>query len=33
DIVFHTWGDTRIARMRVQWMALGAVPDEQDFIL
>lgn len=33
DILFRTWGDTRIARMRVQWMAIGAVPDEQDFIL
>ncbi|ODT61234.1 MULTISPECIES: H-type lectin domain-containing protein [Paracoccus] len=33
DIVFQTWGDTRIARMRVQWTAIGAVPDEQDFIL
>lgn len=33
DILFRTWGDTRIARMRVQWMAIGAVPDEHDFIL
>ena len=33
DILFRTWGDTRIARMRVEWMAIGAVPDEQDFIL
>ena len=33
DILFQTWGDTRIARMRVQWTAIGAVPDEQDFIL
>lgn len=33
DIVFHTWSDTRVARMRVNWMAIGAVPDEQDFIL
>ena len=32
-ILFRTWGDTRIARMRVEWMAIGAVPDEQDFIL
>ena len=32
-IVFQTWSDTRIARMRVSWMAIGAVPDEQDFIL
>lgn len=33
DIVFHTWGDTRIARMRVGWTAIGALPDEHDFIL
>ncbi|WP_282028658.1 H-type lectin domain-containing protein [Paracoccus marcusii] len=33
DTLFRTWGDTRIARMRVEWMAIGAVPDEQDFIL
>nr|WP_111300785.1 H-type lectin domain-containing protein [Paracoccus saliphilus] len=33
DIVFHTWGDTRIARMRVSWTAIGAVPDDMDFIL
>lgn len=23
DIVFRTWGDTRIARIRVDWMAIG----------
>lgn len=33
DLLFRTWGDTRVARLRVQWMAIGAVPDEQDFIL
>lgn len=33
DIVFRTWGDTRVARLRVRWMALGAVPDEDDFVL
>ncbi|WP_411837350.1 H-type lectin domain-containing protein [Paracoccus sp. ME4] len=33
ELVFQTWGDTRIARMRVSWLAIGAVPDEQDFIL
>jgi len=33
DLLFHTWGDTRVARMRVQWMAIGVLPDEQDFIL
>ncbi|MDN5567650.1 MAG: H-type lectin domain-containing protein [Paracoccus sp. (in: a-proteobacteria)] len=33
DLLFHTWGDTRVARMRIQWMAIGALPDEQDFVL
>lgn len=33
EIVFHSWGDTRIARMRVGWTAIGALPDEDDFIL
>jgi hypothetical protein len=25
DIVFRTWGDSRIARIRVAWQAIGAV--------
>ncbi|MEC8667985.1 MAG: H-type lectin domain-containing protein [Pseudomonadota bacterium] len=25
DIVFRTWGDSRIARARVGWMAIGEV--------
>ncbi|MEE2862078.1 MAG: H-type lectin domain-containing protein [Paracoccus sp. (in: a-proteobacteria)] len=33
DLVFSTWGDTRVARLRVQWIAIGALPDEQDFVL
>lgn len=33
DIVFRTWGDTRIARLRVQWTAIGPVPDDEDFLL
>lgn len=30
EIVFRTWGDTRVARVRVAWMAMGALrqPDE-----
>lgn len=28
DIVFRTWGDTRVARARASWMAIGAVADE-----
>lgn len=32
DIVFRTWGDTRIARVRVNWIAFGELPlgDEWD---
>lgn len=26
DIEFRTWGDTRIARIRAEWMAIGPVP-------
>ena len=25
DLVFRTWGDTRVARVRAGWMALGPV--------
>ena len=28
EIVFRTWGDTRVARIRAEWTALGAVSDE-----
>lgn len=28
DIVFRTWADTRIARARADWMAIGPVSDE-----
>lgn len=28
DIVFRSWGDTRVARVRVAWQALGAVGHE-----
>ena len=30
-IVFRTWGDTRIARIRVEWTAVGAVNDEESW--
>lgn len=33
DAVFQTWGDTRVARLTVTWMAIGVLPDEQDFTL
>ena len=28
DIVFRTWGDTRVARIRASWTALGPLPDD-----
>ncbi len=33
EMVFSTWGDTRIARMRVDWMAFGEVKGEDDWEL
>lgn len=33
DAVFKTWGDTRIARIRVAWTAIGAVAHEDDWDL
>lgn len=32
-LVFRTWGDTRIARIRADWMAIGPVKDEDDWDL
>jgi len=31
DIVFRTWGDTRIARVRVSWIAIGAAHHADDW--
>jgi H-type lectin domain len=31
DIVFRTWADTRIARIRADWMAIGQARDEDDW--
>jgi hypothetical protein len=31
EIVFRTWADTRIARIRADWMAIGVVRDEDDW--
>ena len=31
DLVFRTWGDTRIARLRADWTALGPMRDEDDW--
>lgn len=33
DIVFRTWGDTRVARIRAEWLAIGATRHEDDFAL
>ena len=30
-IVFRTWGDTRVARVRTDWVAFGEVRDEEDW--
>lgn len=30
-IVFRTWGDTRVARVRADWLAIGALPHEDDW--
>jgi len=27
--VFQTWGDTKVARLRANWMAIGEVEDEE----
>ena len=29
DIVFRTWGDTRVARVRVSWMSVGPIPSDE----
>ncbi|MCV2894127.1 H-type lectin domain-containing protein [Lentibacter sp. XHP0401] len=33
DLVFRTWGDTKIARIRAGWMAIGPVRSEDDWEL
>ncbi len=33
EIVFRTWGDTRVARVRADWIAMGEVADEDDWTL
>ncbi|MBF9059218.1 hypothetical protein HKCCSP123_08495 [Rhodobacterales bacterium HKCCSP123] len=32
-LVFRTWGDSRVARIRADWMALGELSDEDDWQL
>ena len=33
DLVFRTWGDTRVARVRIGWLAMGEVSDDDDWEL
>ncbi|MCR9115235.1 MAG: H-type lectin domain-containing protein [Rhodobacteraceae bacterium] len=33
DVVFRTWGDTRVARARIRWMAIGAIHHDDDWEL
>ena len=33
DVVFRTWGDSRVARARIHWMAIGEVTHEDDWQL
>lgn len=33
DLVFRTWGDTRVARVRIGWTAIGELSDEDDWEL
>lgn len=30
-IVFRTWGDTRVARVRADWLAIGGIGHEDDW--
>jgi hypothetical protein len=31
EIVFRTWGDTHVARIRADWMAMGQTRDDEDW--
>jgi len=31
DMVFRTWGDTRVARVRIAWTAIGELSDDDDW--
>ena len=33
DLVFRTWGDTKVARVRIGWMAIGSVRNDDDWEL
>lgn len=32
-VVFRTWGDTKVARARVNWLAIGPARDDEDWEL
>lgn len=31
ELVFRTWSDTRVARVRMSWLAIGEARDEDDW--
>ncbi|MGB5558157.1 MAG: H-type lectin domain-containing protein [Paracoccaceae bacterium] len=31
SIVFRTWGDTRVARVRANWLSIGELRDDEDW--
>ncbi|OIQ42166.1 MAG: hypothetical protein BM560_06915 [Roseobacter sp. MedPE-SWde] len=31
EVVFRTWGDSRIARLRTAWIAMGELPFDDDW--
>jgi len=33
DLVFRTWGDTRVARVRVAWLAMGELSQQDEWDL
>ncbi len=33
EVIFQTWGDTRFARSRARWMAIGEAHYEDDWML
>lgn len=33
ELVFRTWGDTSVARIRADWAAFGPLPDPEDWAL
>ncbi|MEM8591575.1 MAG: H-type lectin domain-containing protein [Pseudomonadota bacterium] len=33
EIVFRTWGDTRVARVRANWLAMGEIRDTDEWDL